>query len=868
MNPQQMQSSFDQRQQETDKISGQGDAAVAKIEQNRAQLAKDQQEIAQWQHQKSQPQQRTAQKTQADFNNEYQRRLDVNDYIQQGRAATDANNKARAAGQPLPYQGNENNNYAGPMRNHGQAPASAPAAPATPSAAPQQPSAPSPVQINDPYMQAQQSAMKAHPELAQAGSAHNKAFLSYVNQNGGAAALKNNPALMQEWAEKSKPSAPPASYTADKARADREDAVGAKQTSQGATAPQEAQGAPGTPGATAASTNPGPMVPIPAQEPTNNPAPVQPTAARQAPVSGRVLGSATRGFSQTPAGRPATNQNAAKVTTDSSGRLKVGSFIDDVTMQTIQQEIQKRAESGDAFSQGILTEFDSVLKKKFKIAQEEEEAYLGYLNTELKKMAADLGDTSYTHKEIDSFTRDLASFEKAASEEASRIWEGLVSELRKQGADEAFIEGMTKEAVNWKALANIGRVAGKLNFGELGSLGKGVFQNIGKANATERALARSGKALGGLTDVAGNLIHSKIPHMEGSRSLGIAEHLHNALPNLHATNPEAAEAIKKLRTGATEQFGKALASENKGVLDKAYLNTLHDAEHGAGSVKIKAEGDISKIHSGDYSPLGQRGGFDHNPMQTNIAKSPSAIPLGQQNLPEALDKMKGHAGEVIGSGGAASAPSYLPHAETHIATGTRTPAGGSFWKGIKGGVGGALTGSLLGPVGTMVGGTAGLLHGLGPLRSAAVLGGGYLGGKKLLNGLGVGGAADTVDDAGLRADRHRVVPFMSNKATGAVGGALLAMMMAREMGLEGPAGFLAPVLGGLAGYHYLPELMNKWKDPYGSGANQMNPFAAAYNRAHPVMTSESGANPIAGPALLPPPPTPSPQIPTMMPLGH
>jgi hypothetical protein len=132
------------------------------------------------------------------------------------------------------------------------------------------------------------------------------------------------------------------------------------------------------------------------------------------------------------------------------------------------------------------------------------------------------------------------------------------------------------------------------------------------------------------------------------------------------------------------------------------------------------------------------------------------------------------------------------------------------------------------------------------------------GGQKMLNSLGLGDASPSGDSSGLRGDRHRVVPFMSNKATGAIGGALLAMLIAREMGLEGGAGLIAPILGGIAGYNYLPEMMNKWKDPYGSGANRMNPFAAAYNRANPFIP-ETPEAPVSYSQSLPPPPAPAVQ---------
>jgi hypothetical protein len=42
-------------------------------------------------------------------------------------------------------------------------------------------------------------------------------------------------------------------------------------------------------------------------------------------------------------------------------------------------------------------------------------------------------------------------------------------------------------------------------------------------------------------------------------------------------------------------------------------------------------------------------------------------------------------------------------------------------------------------------------------------------------------------------------------------------------------------MGALLGHHYLPQLMNSWKDSYGSGVNTGNPLTAAHNRNFPVM---------------------------------
>jgi hypothetical protein len=70
---------------------------------------------------------------------------------------------------------------------------------------------------------------------------------------------------------------------------------------------------------------------------------------------------------------------------------------------------------------------------------------------------------------------------------------------------------------------------------------------------------------------------------------------------------------------------------------------------------------------------------------------------------------------------------------------------------------------------------------------------------------------------------------MSNGLAGGVGGALLGSMLANEMGLEGPAAWMLPLLGGVAGYKYLPDMINGYKDPMGYGMNAVPQMQQAGN---------------------------------------
>ena len=92
-------------------------------------------------------------------------------------------------------------------------------------------------------------------------------------------------------------------------------------------------------------------------------------------------------------------------------------------------------------------------------------------------------------------------------------------------------------------------------------------------------------------------------------------------------------------------------------------------------------------------------------------------------------------------------------------------------------------------------------------------------------------------------DRHQIIPGMGNQYLGAAGGALLSALMGGQMGLTGPASWLMPLLGGAAGYHYLPKLMNMWKDQPGTGTKSISPGAAAYNQQNPIISKAMPAAP-------------------------
>jgi len=95
--------------------------------------------------------------------------------------------------------------------------------------------------------------------------------------------------------------------------------------------------------------------------------------------------------------------------------------------------------------------------------------------------------------------------------------------------------------------------------------------------------------------------------------------------------------------------------------------------------------------------------------------------------------------------------------------------------------------------------------------------------------------ANPVDDSGLFMDRHRILPFMSNRILGGLGGAAAGAAVANELGFDGVGKYLLPAVGSVAGGIHLPNVMNRWKDNYGEGLNKIHPGVADFNMAHPII---------------------------------
>lgn len=488
----------------------------------------------------------------------------------------------------------------------------------------------------NPYLQAQQSAMQQFPELAQAGSGMNKAFLDIVNQNGGSAALQKDPALISRYAQQA-------------------------QSQLAQTQPQMAQNRAPVAPQPGSSRFVGPTVPQANDENFVGPLPgygdehtdlarsqikaladKHPSNAniKTAPQQASPAQTATNNQSQNPLlNSPATTSNFS-----GNVSLGLGGASQSNKAPTPGQPVAATNAGAQTKQSSMLEEF-----KSDNFEKRAEQEYLQHLREELLKMA----DLIYSKEQVEEFTSSRETFEKAAFDEASRVWSGMLAEMKKEGASEDFVEGFIKEA--------------------------------GKFTPVAQALGRAGSAIA-----------------SGARGVG----------------------------NAAAWLGRATV------------------------------------------PLAKRVG-------SSFRFSPS--------------------------------------------------------QAVSGGLTGALGGTFLGgPIGTVVGGLGGAaIGGLGTGGAATLgIGGGLYAGKEL--GL-LGSKKQKLDEFGAPRDRHRVVPFMKNKYTGAAGGAMLAHLLANESGLTGPMAWLLPIIGGIAGHRFFPQMMNKWKDPMGFGVNSVGSGANMIHQQTPLI---------------------------------
>jgi hypothetical protein len=359
------------------------------------------------------------------------------------------------------------------------------------------------------------------------------------------------------------------------------------------------------------------------------------------------------------------------------------------------------------------------------------------------------------------------------------------------------------------------------------------------ANTAALNAAKTAPEFGALVDRAGEVVrHSGTAPKayEGVRRLQFADEFGKDLASRGPISPAIQESLDAAKSKYTGMIKNQL---DTGAQD-AFQQQLHNMQMAArGPVspdQIAAQGHINQIAKGNYSSV------------ANKLNVPYSELTGKLN-PDVLNDASQWASKARAANhNYTNVPSYAAYMnESARNLKPPKPPGDPSFLGVKWrpgkmvsrAIGGATLGSLVGMpwLGAGVGATTGLI-GTAPTLIGGAAAGTYLGHQALKgvsNAVGLGGQDTQARDmTGELQDRHRVVPFMNNIATGAIGGALIAALIANHSGYSGPMSWLLPILGGVAGYHYLPQMMNKWKDPYGVGENAISPLAANMNQMHPL----------------------------------
>jgi hypothetical protein len=531
--------------------------------------------------------------------------------------------------------------------------------------------------------------------------------------------------------------------------------------------------------------------------------------------------------------------------------------------------LDKSAELGinQAFAEGVLREVEIANEK----TAQGEKAFLQEVREELSKMA-EAAESPYTPEDIVRITSSREEFEKAAQEEAEAVWEGIKAELRKEGADDAFIQGLEKEAGFLSLVRNAPKVFSPTNIEAAGGFGKNLgkyWHHFGgnKSKATEKFVGRMDR-IGApeefLRDTGDKLLHNSqiLPEVKDVqranyyRDLQLAQQRRaSKLAPGDAVNRDSAKKIN----ARAQQYMDSSKEQFRGGQRDYLQNQILGVEQRARA------GDQAAIDS--LKSMGQ-GDDRHYNVQQFLEQQTKLNPASAKRVAEAdrlsndvfgntTQGLRDFGGDAAKGGGVAGVSGLAGHmrASTAARTGATTPAmrvnpvrspdlekakSRAGWGATVGGAIGAPLGipGMLG--GAAIGGGVGALSGaVGTIPTLALGAAGAVGygGYRAMKGMFGGGsggaqAQQNLDITGAPVDRNRAVPMMSNHFAGTVGGALLAALIANRMGLEGPASWLVPILGGITGYNYFPDMMNRWKDPYGYGANSVNPMDAAYNRQY------------------------------------
>jgi hypothetical protein len=505
------------------------------------------------------------------------------------------------------------------------------------------------------------------------------------------------------------------------------------------------------------------------------------------------------------------------------------------------------------------------------------------LRKELSKMSMELGDSCpYSSEELDHITSSLETFQKAAELEARAVWEGMREELLKQGADEAFIEGIMKEAAftglgnfaNTAAreaaniyhavpgLSNVGRVIS--DAAKIVPHAKTIIKNPGAAiealpELFTRSHSASREAAQEVGQAAGKNLAARQKGYEGivldpsSRPVGFEAPGsfgygggRDLLKNVRSRNffnkfqQSAGNDLTQMeRTRLMDSVGKIegnmqnrLQQGGDAHIQQKFQELNLNAANQNHPEYQKSRDILQKIHGGDWDDFAAHAGLhpDSGPQLSAAARGNLSPQDFRGNVPSqsTLEDIQNHAKALHDSGFSSNtAREYVPKMGP-MAKG-ETP-GMSMGQRAAVGAGVGFMSPI--PGGTVLGAGLGAL---GPWGTTAALGyGGYRLAKSMF-----GKDDSSTDVTGQLEDRNRAVPFMKNKWAGGVGGALLGLLIANEMQRNGMGnyGMIMPILGGVLGYNYLPGMMNRWKDPYGVGANSVQPGAAASNSQYPLTTN-------------------------------
>lgn len=377
----------------------------------------------------------------------------------------------------------------------------------------------------------------------------------------------------------------------------------------------------------------------------------------------------------------------------------------------------------------------------------------------------------------------LEDLDKIAYEDAKQYQEGFKQAALEGGYTEQFVQGVMKEASEMLEKQAIPFVAPLSRM-----LAKGM-RGAGATQAAERMLSR-GQQLG---PGAGRYMMGRAMnaiHPSGSMGNELMQSasdawLKNRGVNQALQNRWAVEDIGKNNWRNATSWGQAW---------DRHLNEFKTNPNAKTQEALKAHYDAGMSNPAIKPHIEQMGPFE------NILSNPNgAHQVGPAASAGAQEAGRAASNEVAGASGQ-----------------------GTWGRGLNHGLTGATIGSFLPvPGGALAGGAIGALGGrygyknLG-LGTAALGAGGLLAGKHMFGG-------SSQDQYGAPANRNRVIPGVNNSLLGGGVGLAMGGLLAKQMGMEGAGALPLMMLGAYGGYKGFPELVNKFHDPQGVGAN-MSPY--------------------------------------------